>query len=245
MNFFNKPYKSIYKDDISEYFLTDICTLNKKYKIKNWRLNRKVDPSRINDIKSYLLTNKCTILPGIISGWEIDGDLSQAKSMKDLEIYDGYHRICAAIDSNISLLIRISKCNLDIIKDDFKSINQSISVPYLYLEENNIKKRQIIENVVDKFCETYPNNVSPKRNCQKQNFNRDNFISLLQNLEIDFFIENLDVKIYQILLGLNNQAKIYVKTNKITTPKKCDYYQFWLFYLEQQTILVKIKEELH
>ena len=67
----------------------------------------------------------------------------------------------------------------------------------------------------------------------------------MQNLEIDFFIENLDVKIYQILLGLNNQAKNYVKTNKITTPKKCDYYQFWLFYLEQQTILVKIKEELN
>ena len=236
MNFFNKQHKSIYKDDISEYFLTDINSLHKKYKIKNWRLNRKVDLVRINEIKTYLLMNKCTILPGIISGWEIDGDL---------EIYDGYHRICAAIDSNINLLIRISKCNIDIIKYDFKSINQSISVPYLYLEENNLKKRQIIESVVDKFCEAYPHNISPNRNCQKQNFNRDNFISLLQNLEIDFFIENLDVKIYQILFGLNNQAKIYVKTNKITTPKKCDYYQFWLFYLEQQTILVKIKEELN
>jgi hypothetical protein len=236
MNFFKKD-KCIIKDDKFELILTNIRDLGKKYtSIKNWRFNRPVDNSRVDEIKTCLINENAAILPGIIHGWDIDGNL---------EIYDGFHRMSASMwDGDMKLLIRICSSNLDVVKKDFKSINQSISVPYLYLEENNKVKRKIIESVIEKFCERYPKNVSPSRNCQKQNFNRDNFTSILQNLDVDYFIPNLDVKIFQSLVGINSQAKIYTKTNKITTAKKCDFYDFFLFYYDAETILTKIKEEL-
>jgi hypothetical protein len=113
------------------------------------------------------------------------------------------------------------------------------------LEENNLTKRQVIESVAQKLCNKFPNNVSASQNCQRQNFNRDNLISMLSNLDVDYFTPNLDVKIYQSLLGINNEASIYVKEHKIVTPKKCDYYKFWLFYLEPETILAKIRNDLN
>jgi hypothetical protein len=237
MNFFKKD-KVIFRDSNFEFLFTTFKELCKKYKsIKNWRFNRPVDACRVEEIKTYLIENKEVILPGILSAWEIDGEL---------EIYDGFHRFsaCCALNDDIKFIIRICNLGLDVIKKDFKAINQSISVPYLYLQENNNEKRKVIESIVQKFCERYPKNISPSRNCQKQNFNRDNFISLLQNLDVDYFIPNLDVKIYQSLLGINNQAKMFVKTNKIQTPNKCYIYDFFLFYYEPGTILTKIQEDL-
>jgi hypothetical protein len=227
----------IHKDNNFEISLISMKKLNKKYKsIKNWRYNRPVDVSRIKVIRDHLLINNYTLLPGIISAWETDNSL---------EIYDGFHRYSSAINLDIDLLIRITKTNdIKMVAEDFKNINQSISVPYLYLEENNITKRKVIESVVEKFCQNFPNNISPSRNCQPQNFNRDNFISILQNVDLDFFLPNIDVKIYQCLLGINNEAQEYIKNHKIKTPKKCDYYKLWLFYLDQSTIVTRIQELL-
>ena len=67
---------------------------------------------------------------------------------------------------------------------------------------------------------------------------------MMSSLDIDFSIENLDVKLWQEILGLNLEAKTYVKTHKIYTPKKCDYNKFWLFYLSRDYIKTKLEESV-
>ncbi len=205
----------------------------------NWNKNRPFDSSRVENIKEYYDTNNITIIPGIIYGWK------KTEDSKTIEIYDGIHRYLAG-NSNMELLIQIYTTNDEsLIIEDFKNINKSINVPTIYLEENNYIKRQVCENVVKHMCEKYKNHVSPSRNCQQQNFNRDNLIEFISKLQIDFTMKNLDNIIIQELHGLNYQAKDYINKNKIPVPQKSHYNNFYLFFLQDSFIKCKLEASIN
>lgn len=239
--FFKKTNDSLYENksgDIKLYFITLDKLQNMFKNIKIWRLNRPVDILRVNEIKNFFIEKNSMNIPGQISGW--------INENKELEIYDGWHRYCASIQSekNMFLFIKIMSCNHENIIQDFKNLNKSINVPYLYFEENNNKKKQVCEKLAEKLCNSYPNCMSTSRYPQPQNFNRDNFIELLSSLDIDFYIENLEIKLWEELIGLNLEAKNYISSHKIKTPKKCDYNKFWLFYLSKDYIKTKLIESV-
>ncbi len=208
-----------------------------KFTCINWNKNRPYDRVRVDDIKQYYKNNNITIIPGIIYAW---------KNNNIIEIYDGIHRYMASQEiGNMFLLIQIFDTKDEtLIINDFKNINKSISVPIIYLEEDNYIKRSVCENVVKYMCEKYKNHVSPSKNCQSQNFNRDNLIDFISKLQIDFTIKNLDHILIQELHGLNYQAKDYVNKNKIIIPKKCLFNNFYLFYLHESFIKDKLESSI-
>lgn len=233
--FFNKNAigEIILKDSNYTLYKTTIDNL-KIFNCMNWNKNRPYDKVRIDDIKKHYISEKLKVIPGIIHAWKNKSEM--------LEIFDGIHRYLAGCEiGNMELLIQIYETDeINIIKE-FKNINKSISVPTIYLEENNYIKRTVCENVVKHMCEKYKNCVSPSRNCQQQNFNRDNLIEFISKLQIDFEIKNVDNIIIQELHGLNYQAKDYVTKNKIPVPQKSHYNNFYLFYLQDGFIKDKLE----
>ena len=215
-------------------YKTNVEKLRTKISCINWNKNRPHDTVRVNDIKEHYLKKKTTILPGIIYGW---------KNNHILEIYDGIHRLLEAFEMGaLDILIQIYYTDDEsLIIEDFKNINKSISVPVIYLEQNNFIKRRVCENVAIHLCEKYPRFISPSRNCHPQNFNRDNVIDLVSKLQVDFGIKNLENIIIQELAGLNYQAKDYVIKNKIQVPQKSNYHNFYLFFLEGSFIRTKLE----
>lgn len=99
-----------------------------------------------------------------------------------------------------------------------------------------------VSQIRDKMCKEFPNFVSPSRRPQRQNFNRDNLIELISSLDIDFSQKNIDVIVFQGLVGLNFYAKDYVTKHKISHPSKCDYYNFYLFYLNHEYIKTALEK---
>lgn len=162
MSFFRK--KPIYKEDKFEIVFTDVSSLKN---VKNWEKNRPVDQIRVEQIKEHFINNEIQLVPGILYIWKI--------SDNEMYIYDGLHRFLAASESNKSMkcIVKFFFGKLPEVIADFENVNLSVSLPFLYLEENNHLKRKVCEKIVQRLCDKFPEFVSPSRRPQKQNFNRE------------------------------------------------------------------------
>lgn len=214
-------------------------TLKEYYNIKNWKKNRPADKFRVDEIYEYYLNNNIQLLPGILYVWQYDNKYF---------IYDGIHRYEALKklnneNINILLYINLSDNEESIIKD-FTNINKSIPLPSLYIDNTEVSKINICQNVSEQLCKKYPKFVSTSRKPHTYNFNRDQIIDFISTFNINFKIKNLDYIIYQILIKLNNHAKNKILENKIVHPNKCKKYNFYLFYLDKSYIKCEIENAL-
>lgn len=237
---FNGDETKVYKEQDFEVIKTSIKSLVKKYVIKNYSRNRPPDMVRVAFLENFYTLNHVFLIPQMISAWKKDDTLY---------IYDGIHRLAAAMNllntKNMHVIIKIfTKDDESKVIQDFKEINSAVCVPWLYMEEDNKIKKIVCESVVDKLSTRFKHNVSHSRNCQKQNFNRDNMIELISSLNIDFNKDRLDNIIFNQLLNLNLLAKEYIKENDITAHKKCDYYGFWLGFLPHEEIITRIEKSV-
>lgn len=233
MLLFRSKNSEIYANNRCKVFKYDVKYLQ-SISVSNWYKNRPPDNVRIQQIKQYYIDNRVELIPGIIYAWKHDDSL---------EIYDGIHRLLAGFDMfntnniNMYLFLNVIETNKeqDII-NEFVNINKSVSIPFIYLEQDNMLKRLVCFNVADYLCRTYPQFVSPSRKPHIYNFNRDNIIEFISDLNIDFTLSGIDKLIINELRGLNIKAQEFVRRNKINYPKKCDYHSFYLFYLEKSFI---------
>ncbi len=220
------------------------CTvqqLTDTYNIKNWDKNRPADPVRVSQIKQYYSENNISMVDGIICGWLVNDTIY---------IYDGIHRLNAALEifnetqtQNLFVIVKIVKAqNENVVINDFKCINSSVSIPYLYLENENELKRNVCESVMKKMCNQWSNCVSPSRNPRKSNFNRDNFIEhILSKVNINFQKPNVDMLLFQTILGINDKAKSYITKNNIECFKKNHTNNFYIMYFNNQMIITEIE----
>lgn len=146
---------------------------------------------------------------------------------------------------NFTFLLNITKTNNeDVIIDDFKSINKSCPVSILYTEMNeqiNLIKRVVYENIVSELCNKYKDFVSPSRKPFKYNFNRDVTLEFFSELNIDWNIRGLSNIVLQELYGLNFIAKDFAIRNKLQIPRKCEYHNFYLWFLDKNFIKEKLE----
>lgn len=192
---------------------------------ENWRNNRPPDPVRVAQISNYFSVSNETLVPGIIHAW--------VRGSKFL-VFDGAHRLHAAFASgrDMSAVVRYydSDREQDII-EEFTNINKSVSVPYVYLEQDNYVKRTVCLSIVEHLCKKYPSFLSPSRNHYSYNFNRDKMMDFISELQIDFTKPSVDKIIILELDGLNVFAGDYVSRNNIRLPKKCTHHGVFLFVL--------------
>jgi hypothetical protein len=234
--FGKNKHNVIFTTNDYEIIKCSVQELGKIYEIKNWEKNRPADPVRVCQIKQYYIDEKVLFVDGTISSW--------AKN-NDLYVYDGIHRLEAAIATphEMSIIIKIVKNqNESYIVSDFKRINSSVAIPYLYLEDKNELKRNVCESVMNLMCKKFPNCISASRNPWKCNFNRDNFIEhILSKANIDYQKPHVDKLLFQTLLGINDKAKNYVYKNKIEHFKKCETFDFFIMYFNNELIINEIE----
>lgn len=207
----------VYKEAEYEIFRTRISTLKN---VQNWSRNRQADMTRVEQIKNHYINENIKMVPGILSFW---------KNENLLLIYDGLHRYLASFP-DMECIVKIHSGSPERIAVDFEHINMGVSLPMLYIEQDNRMKRLVCEDIANRLCEKYPAFVSASRRPFKYNFNRDTLIDTLSSLSIDFAQKDIHLLIFKELVHLNSCAANYISENKIVCPKKCHDHGFFLFY---------------
>jgi hypothetical protein len=236
-----KPTNPVYPSNIYDDFVYRDDELDLQFyhssdidfsQFSNWSKNRPPDQVRIQQIKQHFLNNNTRLIPGIISAWD--------KEDGTFYIYDGIHRFLALkeiLEQNpdqeffILIQFKLTKREQEII-DDFINLNKSVSVPTIYIEDTDILKKTVCQNIAEELCKRFPTFVSPSRKPYIYNFNRDNLIEFISNWQINFSKPGVQQIAFQELLKLNQEAKVYVNEMNIAHPKKCKYHDFYLFYLD-------------
>ena len=224
--------KKIFKQNENKILYSTTINELKKLKIKNWKKNRFIDDKRIEDINEYYKSNNIKCIDGIIYLWQ---------KKEEYYIYDGVHRFSSALMNNndMNVLVYIYKTNNEYdILNDFQLINKSVPVPDIFItESNNIKKKEFLYSIVDKLCLEYKNFVSSSRRPISPNFNKDNLIEEFSDISIfSNEYENKEDRFYSLLLEYNNIIKNNLINNKINIIKKCEKYNFYLFYSKMYDI---------
>ncbi len=239
MNIFKKKESEyIYEDNYVKIIKCNIKDLDKNAYI-NWEYNRPVDIVRTSDISKYYINNKIKIIPGIIHVW---------KKKNKYVIFDGIHRLFAAIDSNEDMFVILQIYNTNDenkIKQEFLNINKSVSLPCIYTDFENKIKKNVCEDVVNYIIRDYPAFQSPSRKCFKYNYNRDNLIEFISTIDIDVTIKNIAIDIYNILIFLNSVAENNINKYNVEVPTKVKKYKFYLMYLQKEYIKKEIENTLN
>lgn len=206
-----------------------ILKLNNDERLKTWSGNRKPDKIRINELKKYLEKN-CHVNGTLHFAYIID---------EGFICYDGNHR-------RLALNLNISRVMVDIlwnvgkkrIEKEFLAINQSISVPEIYVNPkfDNVVKNAILE-YVDVICETYPDLSRSTNLCKKPGFNRDLLIQNITDIYKETHKENKKnieflLKCITKLNRAYNREELGFKKDRLTTRIKNDCVSsggLWLF----------------
>lgn len=183
-------------------------------KVKTWKYNRPPDNMKIHEIVKVIEENNRHTIEGLIYVAYIDGEFV---------CYDGNHRLEA-----LKLLKnkKLSLVNVMVVKSDeeikrrFVELNKSNPVPELYTissTPSSEKMREIVENVVESICKTYPKFRSSSANPRRPNFNKDTITDLLYKKYKDEDCNRLNAsKIFELILKLNLE---YSQNKHITHSK--------------------------
>lgn len=114
--------------------------------------------------------------------------------------------------------------------DFFKSLNKSIPVPDLYLQNPDQVKRDVIQIIVDRWEFRYAQHFSTSFKFQRPNMNRTVFVNLLDDIYEKY--DDLDaVELEEKLMRYNEVVRQQFEGE--TTPKtaieKCTRSGLWLF----------------
>ena len=187
-----------------------------KFKWSKWKYNRPPDMIRVEEIVQYIERGNSIdwLLYFIYSD---NGD-----KLSCLSIYDGLHRMsaiseyikqferqqsirCPLRDSTIVISIRINP-TLGEIVDAFEVINKSVPVPFLEhmgIDLQDTKKRDIIEEVVEKWQRRYKLHFKSTSKTNIPNINRDTFMDIVNKLYDLYNINEDKKKLEKVLKAIN------------------------------------------
>jgi hypothetical protein len=200
--------------------------------VKNWRYNRTPDKARCREIAAHLQSKPIETVFYLASQ-------TQKKDKDIYEILDGIHRYTALkmvpIDyitgeiAYVLLNIRYDATEGELV-DFFKSLNKSIPVPDLYLQNPDQVKRDVIQIIVDRWEFRYAQHFSTSFKFQRPNMNRTVFVNLLDDIYEKY--DDLDaVELEEKLMRYNEVVRQQFEGE--TTPKtaieKCGRSGLWLF----------------
>ncbi len=146
--------------DGSTLYMTNWDDLS-QYDIRNWRLNRPHDETRVPDIMKQLKTQEY-----------VDGIIYMCRDRNGLICYDGIHRIESlktlyqmdSTHTHTMLVHLIPEYDEAKIRDKFDSLNKCIPVPEIYSSAHReLDNKKLVEDIVKYFTSTYPEMFKPTK----------------------------------------------------------------------------------
>lgn len=187
--------------------------------IKQWKYNRPPDTSRIPEIHNWMKEFN-----------RMDGMLNLAYIQNEgLVCFEGNHRRLALDGLNIIVFVDIIwDTTHDIITHEFQRINKSVSVPDIYVAENNNTLRIEIEDAVSLFRKKYQMHESSSGRPIRPNFNRDKLTDEITRLqkELNITVSELMERIYSLNEKYKSKDKSKLSQN---IQLKCGFSGLWLF----------------
>lgn len=187
--------------------------------VRQWKYNRPPDMIRVPEIHNWMKQFN-----------RMDGVLNLAYIQSEgLVCFEGNHRRLALEGLNITVLLDIVwDATHDIVKHEFQRLNKSVSVPDLYVVENDSNLRVQIEDAVASFRKKYPTHESSSGRPIRPNFNRDKLTDEFTRLQKELRISVPEL--VERLQKLNEKYKS--KDRSKLSPNvqlKCSLSDFWLF----------------
>jgi len=230
-----------------------------KASITNWKYNRPPDMVRCGDIAKYIYLSQSPVDTMLY--------LNFNNKTKSFDVIDGIHRYTSLkiikdnnsnssldfitpgdygnnndadwlYESHIILNMRFNSTEGELI-ELFKTLNKSTPIPDLYIRDVVKEKRDIIENLANKWQTKYKSHFSPNNKPNKPNINRDRFIDLLEQIYNKYNInENNKTLLEEVLerANWNISVNIPLKTSE-TIVKKCKDSGCWLFIYSDEKIV--------
>lgn len=195
--------------------------------IQNWKYNRPPDNVRVVKMAEYMVTNRPMLDTMIYCNYN--------SITNKYEIYDGIHRLTTLkyiveqhekdkhdyMNNSIYmhsidwLLYRTLLFNIRVnategeIMEIFMSLNKSVPIPELYIENPSEKKRLCVEKTVEIYQQMYKTHFSPSVKVQRPNTNRESFTNFVSQI-YDFILPSCENELIQQLDEINNDVRTQV-----------------------------------
>ena len=225
--------------------------------ITNWKYNRPPDMVRCADISKYIYLSKSPLDTMLY--------LNFNNKSKSFDVLDGIHRYTSLkiikeknspldyitpgdygnnndavwlYESHIILNMRFNSTEGELI-ELFKTLNKSTPIPDLYIRDIEKEKRDIIENLTNKWQTKYPGHFSSNNKPNKPNINRDRFIDLLEKIYNKYNINENNKNLLEEVLeraNWNISINIPLKLSQ-SIIDKCQSTGCWLFIYSDDKIL--------
>lgn len=225
--------------------------------ITNWKYNRPPDMVRCSDISKYIYLSKSPLDTMLY--------LNFNNKSKSFDVLDGIHRYTSLkiikeknssldfitpsdygnnndagwlYESHIILNMRFNSTEGELI-ELFKTLNKSTPIPDLYIRDVVKEKRDIIENLTNKWQTKYKAHFSSNNKPNKPNINRDRFIDLLEQIYNKYNINENNKNLLEEVLeraNWNISINIPLKLSE-TIVKKCKDSGCWLFIYSDDKLL--------
>lgn len=187
--------------------------------VHQWKYNRPPDMARVSEIHKWMKEFN-----------RMDGVLNLAYIQSEgLVCFEGNHRRLALEGLDITVLLDIVwDATHDIVKHEFQRLNKSVSVPDLYVIENDATLRVQIEDAVAMFRKKYPTHESSSGRPIRPNFNRDKLTDEFTRLQ-----KELNIPVSELLERLDNLNEKYKSKDRsklsLSVQLKCSLSNLWLF----------------
>lgn len=192
----------------------------RKLPIDRWQYNRPPDPARVAEIREWMKTSE-----------RVDGMIHLAAIGTKLVCYESNHRREAmkGLTTLHNVLVDILWDATDEeVKQEFFRLNKAVSVPDLYVTEDQSVQLDELRAAVDAFCTNYKTLKVASSRPQKPNFNRDmvtdEFYRMLKELKIG--VPELMDRLTALNARLRSRDRSKLSEKVIA---KCEASGLWLF----------------
>jgi hypothetical protein len=210
---FLKPY------GISESVYVIPSDIFGKLDVKTWKYNRPPTESRIAEIREW--NQKSNRMDGLLNLAYVTGT--------GLVCFEGNHRRLAVEGLGIPVISNIVWDVTDeFVMQEFRRINMSVSVPELYIVEQDHSLKNEIMELVSSYRKKYRDHEVSSARPNRPNFNRDGLTDLITRLQKETGLSVRDLA--ERLHTLNHLYATSPKTkmgDKII--EKCQKSGLWLF----------------
>jgi hypothetical protein len=191
-----------------------------KLPIERWQYNRPPDEARVAEIREWMRTSE-----------RVDGIIHLAAIGTKLVCYESNHRREAmkGLTNLHNVLVDILWDATDgEVKEEFFRLNKAVSVPDLYVTEDQSIQLDELRAAVDAFCANYKALKVPSSRPQRPHFNRDmvtdEFYRMMKELKIG--VPELMDRLTTLNTRLRSRDKSKL-TDKVVA--KCEASGLWLF----------------
>ena len=187
--------------------------------VRQWKYNRPPDMSRVPEIHKWMKEFN-----------RMDGVLNLAYIQNEgLVCFEANHRRLGLEGLEIKVLLDVVwDATHEIVKHEFQRLNKAVSVPDLYIVENDVNLRVQIEDAVALYRKKYPSHESSSGRPIRPNFNRDKLTDEFTRLQRELHISIPEL--LERLEKLNEKYKSRDRSKLSTTVQlKCGLSELWLF----------------